>query len=292
FKHRWLPYTVAGIPVIAIAFSRLYLGVHWFSDVLGGASVGLLSVTLLGIAYDRRPAPALPLKRLLIVALAAMIMAGAWQVEFRYQQDLAGYARRADVRIITLSDWLNGYWQELPAYRIDIEGVNTQPLNFQWAGSLAYLQKLLGKQGWQPAPAFGVLRALNWLAPHPESASLPILSQVHDGEHQKLLLVRKGNGTDRMTVLRVWPANVETTNPGTRIWTGTVSYLYVDNSLPMIAYLKTAPDFDSPLAFLREALQGNTPVRTVKRDVVAPAGMEWHGEVLLGRETGGLEGTR
>ena len=27
---------------------------------------------------------------------------------------------------------------------------------------------------------------------------------------------------------------------GTTIWVGTVSYLYVDNSLPMIAYLKTA----------------------------------------------------
>jgi hypothetical protein len=87
-------------------------------------------------------------------------------------------------------------------------------------------------------------------------------------------------------VLRVWPANVETTDGSTRIWVGTASYLSVDNSLPMISYLKTAPDFDSPLEFLHEALQGNTPVRTVKRDVVAPTGMEWDGEVLLGWETG------
>jgi hypothetical protein len=131
---------------------------------------------------------------------------------------------------------------------------------------------------------------MNWLAPHPESTSLPILSQVHDGEHQKLLLTRKADSTDRITVLRIWPANVETIENGTGIWVGTVSYLSVDNSLPMIAYLKTAPDFDTPLAFLREALQGNTPVRTVKRDVVAPAGMEWHGDVLLGWEAGGSHG--
>jgi membrane protein DedA with SNARE-associated domain/membrane-associated phospholipid phosphatase len=282
FNRRWLPYTVAGIPVVAIAFSRLYLGVHWFSDVLGGASVGLLSVTLLGIAYDRHPAPALPLKRLLAVSLAVLFMACAWQLEFRYRQDLSNYAPRTEMQTVTLSDWLNNYWRELPVYRIDIEGVNTQPLNFQWAGTLMYLQEVLGKQGWQPAPQVGVLRAMNWLAPHPESASLPILSQVHDGEHQKLLLTRKEQGTNRLTVLRVWPANVETTGNGTGIWVGTASYLYVENSLPMIAYLKTAQDFDSPLTFLREALQGSTPVRTVKRDVVAPASMEWHGEVLLG----------
>ena len=131
FKHRWLPYTVAGIPVVAIAFSRLYLGVHWFSDVLGGASVGLLWVTLLGIAYDRHPAPALPLKRLLAVSLAVLFMAGAWQLEFRYRQDLSDYAPRTEMQTVTLLEWLNNYWRKLPVYRIDIEGVNKQPLNFQ-----------------------------------------------------------------------------------------------------------------------------------------------------------------
>ena len=284
FKHRWLPYTVAGVPVVAIAFSRVYLGVHWFSDVLGGASVGLLWVTLLGIAYDRHPAPALPLKRLLAVSLAVLFMAGAWQLEFRYRQDLSDYAPRTEMQTVVLSDWLDNYWRKLPVYRIDIEGVNTQPLNFQWAGALSDLQKILGKQGWHPAPKIGVLRVMNWLAPHPESTSLPVLSQVHDGEHQKLLLTRKEEGTDRMTVLRLWSANVKTTGDGTRIWIGTVSYLYVDNSLPMIAYLKTAPDFDSPLTVLREALENHTPIRPVKRDVIVTAGMEWHGEVLLGWE--------
>jgi undecaprenyl-diphosphatase len=285
FNRRWLPYTVAGILVVAIAFSRLYLGVHWFSDVLGGASVGLLWVTLLGIAYDRHPAPALPLKRLLAVTLAVLFMAGAWQMEFRYRQDLVHYAPRTVTRTIALTDWLNGYWRELPVYRIDIEGVNTQPLNFQWAGTLTTLQEMLEKQGWKPAPKFGVLRAMNWLAPHPDSASLPILYQVHDGQHQKLLLVRKGDGAERLTVLRVWPANVETAERATSLWIGTVSSLYVAHSLPMISYLRTAPDFDSPLAKLSDALEQETPVKPVTRDVVTPAGLEWRGEVLLGWET-------
>jgi hypothetical protein len=174
----------------------------------------------------------------------------------------------------------------LAAYRIDIEGINTHPLNFQWAGTLNRLQEILADKGWKPAPAFGVLRAMNWLAPHPQSSTLPILYQVHDGRAQKLLLVRSEEGAERMTVLRVWPAGVEAADHGRRIWTGTVSYLYVDHSLRLISYLRTAPDFDSPLEVLRAALQGTTPVKMVERNTSAPSGMEWHGEVLLGWEIG------
>jgi membrane protein DedA with SNARE-associated domain/membrane-associated phospholipid phosphatase len=284
FRHRWLPYTTAGIMVVAVAFSRLYLGAHWFSDVLGGASVGLLWVTLLGIAYDRHPAPILPTKRLLGVALVALTLAVAWQLEFRYKQDLADYAPRTELRTVTLADWLQGDWQEFPAYRIDLEGINAHPLNFQWAGTLGRLQEILANRGWQPAPAFGVFRAMSWLTSHPESSALPILNQVHDGRQQKLLLVRSNNEAERLTVLRLWPTGVETTDHGNRIWVGTVSYLTVDHPLPLISYLRTAPDFDAPLAILRVALQGAAPLKMIKRDVVVPAGMEWHGEVLLGWE--------
>jgi membrane protein DedA with SNARE-associated domain/membrane-associated phospholipid phosphatase len=287
FRRRWLPYTTAGILVVVIAFSRLYLGVHWFSDVLGGTSVGLLWVTLLGIAYDRHPGPILPTKRLLGVTLVALTLAVAWQLEFRYAQDLANYAPRSELRTVTLADWLHGDWEELPVYRIDLEGINAHPLNFQWAGTPGRLQELLADRGWQPARAFGVLRAMNWLAPHPESSRLPILNQVHNGRQQKLLLVRSNHEAERLTVLRLWPAGVETTDHGNRIWVGTVSYLTVDHSLPLISYLRTASDFDAPLAILRAALEGATPLKMVKRDVVVPAGMEWHGEVLLGWEAAG-----
>jgi len=284
FKRRWLPYTVAGMLVVAIAFSRVYLGAHWFSDVLGGASVGLLWVTLLGIAYDRHPAPALPVKRLLVVSLMVLIAGGSWQTASRFKQDLATYAPRMTIHAVSLTEWRDAYWRKLPAYRIDIEGVNTQPLNIQWAGSLAYLKDILGGQGWQAPKRFGALSAMSWLAPHPDIANLPILPQVHDGEHQKLLLVKRDEHQDRIAVLRLWPANASITDSAARLWVGTASYLYVDHSLPMTSYLKTADDFDTPLAALRDALATSTPVVTVHRDVHPSAGLKWHGEVLLGWE--------
>lgn len=52
-KYR-APIILAGaILILLIGFSRLYLGVHYFSDVLAGYLVGLLWL-LVGIGYNRR----------------------------------------------------------------------------------------------------------------------------------------------------------------------------------------------------------------------------------------------
>ena len=285
-KRRWLPYSAAGLLVTVIAFSRLYLGVHWFSDILGGASLGLFWVTLIGIAYDRHPAPVLPVKRLLMVMSVILLMTGTWQGQQQFRQDLAHYAPPIEIQLVTLAAWQDDFWRTLPVYRVDLQGLNEQPLNIQWAGSLPHLQQILTRQGWQQAPAFGPSSALNWLAPEPDIARLPILPQVHDGQHHELLLIHRGDNADKLTVLRLWPANVEISPDATSLWIGTVSYLTIDQSLYLVSSLKTAMDFDGPLAALQEVLAQDVNIRTVQRDVSMKPGTGWDGKILLMREPG------
>jgi membrane-associated phospholipid phosphatase len=41
----------AALMILLIPFSRIYLGAHWFTDVLGGAILGILCLSVLGYFY-------------------------------------------------------------------------------------------------------------------------------------------------------------------------------------------------------------------------------------------------
>jgi len=280
--RRWLPYFCAGCVVVPIALSRLYLGAHWFSDVLAGLTLGIFWVTLIGIAYDRHPGPRVPVRRLLLLSLLVTGLAASLQFG-RHPQDGRYYELPAERQRITLETWRNYSWQQLPGWRIDLEGRDGQPLNIQWAGTLAELQALLGRRGWQQPTGVTLLTALNWLAPAPHIGELPVLPEVNDGVHQQLLLVAPhGDDERRLTVLRLWPSTIELLDTHEPVWVGKVSYQYLENSLPLLSYLRTADDFDGPLLHLAAALRTAPGLRMEWRNRRIPeAAVHWRGDVLL-----------
>jgi len=104
---------------------------------------------------------------------------------------------------------------------------------------------------------------------------------VHDGQHHDLLLVNRRDGVERLTVLRLWPANVEIGDDGVPLWLGNVSYLQRDQTIPLITSLSTGRDFEAPLIEISSILADHAATLMLKRAPPYAGETGWDGQVLL-----------
>ncbi|MFW5833754.1 MAG: phosphatase PAP2 family protein, partial [Pseudomonadota bacterium] len=77
--------------IVAIAFSRIYLGVHWVSDVLAGVAFGGAWVALSALLHLRwQPAP-LPFRPLALAVAVTLAAAGGWHIAANHEDAMARY---------------------------------------------------------------------------------------------------------------------------------------------------------------------------------------------------------
>jgi undecaprenyl-diphosphatase len=87
-KDRWKCYLSFALPILFIALSRVVLGVHWLTDVVGGISLGLIisSVTRISYSYfyikDAKKAPTISTDKkyilITLIAWAVSVIAYQW----------------------------------------------------------------------------------------------------------------------------------------------------------------------------------------------------------------------
>ena len=271
--RRWIVYVAAALMVIPITFARLYLGLYWFTDALAGMSLGLVWVTLLGLAYSRHPAPPLNRTRLAAVSLAVLAAAELLHAGFHHRQDIQRYQVSTAAHLVDFQIWWQDGWQDLSSYRIDFQGHYRQAFDLQWASSEAELNRRLQEAGWGPAPSPGLTGLLMGLNPQARLEQLPVLPRVHDGRHENLTLVRAGGSADQRWVLRCWDAGWRLAGEDLPIWLGSLSLQSLGRRMNFFAFAIDAPPAQPPLALLAPALAG-LPVRLAGRS-------EQAGPVLL-----------
>jgi undecaprenyl-diphosphatase len=285
-RPRWWPWIFgAGATIVAlIAFSRLYLGVHWFSDVVGGLAFGTAWVALLSVAYLRHTPQRVGAMALATVACGAFLVAGIAHIHAKFPDDLRRYAVKASPDMIPFEAWRDARWRDLPARRADMEGEYEEPLTIQWAGDLPRLKDTLLANGWRTPTPWSVPAALDWLNPASTGESLPVLPKFDDGRLPSLTLVKVGDrlpaGASRL-VLRLWDSEVRLTagsGPPRVLWIGEAVGETVSRPLGLFSIARTMRDVDAPVAVFRRSLEPNSLVIR-SRETITPG---WDGRVILG----------
>lgn len=247
---------LAAIIVTLIAFSRIYLGVHWFSDILGSIFLGLAWMALLSTSYIYH----MPLKQsqslpFLLVVVASLCITGGFYAGDRYRADVERYTYKPDLEIKQLEDWTGTGWSGLPKSRSDIRGEAEERLSLQWGGTAGQISDTLVASGWQAPESWTLKTSLLWLLPTTQIQQLPVLPKFDHGAVQQITFV-KGSSSGERLVIRLWPLPLEV-KPDSKsssrpLWIGMVTAERLSHPGGMISLAKTEDDFDTPLRVLAD----------------------------------------
>jgi membrane-associated phospholipid phosphatase/membrane protein DedA with SNARE-associated domain len=265
--------------VLLIAFSRLYLGAHWFSDVAGGLAFGSAFVALLGLFYIRVGREAVAPGQLLAVASCALIVFGAGNIAMRHESDLRRYAVAAPSPDFNVEQWLASGWRLLPARRVNLAGEGAEPFVLQWAGPLHELRERLLQEGWRSPAPWSTTSALAWIGGAMDDDPPPAPAFA-GGRLPSLTLERRPDGAfegDTRLVLRVWASGKMLAGGDvTPVWLGSV----VEEPVTF-SFSPGPPDLKAADARRRALAAALPDARLVMRGGVADSDAAWDGGVLL-----------
>ncbi len=284
--RRWRFFVAAMLVSFLIGVSRLYLGAHWLSDVLGGFFIGSSWVAMLGISYLKGADEGVPRRWLLPSAAGVFVLAGGFHVARHHEADLAFYAPRQVEQSMTAASWRSGGWRQLPAWRIDLAGEREQPLTLQWAGSPDELARYLTTRGWHRPPPIQAKGFLSMLSPDTTIDQIPVLPRLHSGRVERLCLVYPSN--NRRWVLRLWPSDVRVAPEGVPLFVGTLEIQKDRHIAGLITAARDSGEYERPRQMLARVLRKRFGVESVRRSparIAAESGhsrLQWKGGVLLG----------
>ena len=280
-RTRVWPYLLAGVITTLVAFSRLYLGAHWPSDLVGGTLFGVLWLLALGIAYRRHVQRSFWMRPLAWLFYGTFAIAALWHAPRTADTLLARFAAATPTSVMNAEAWWRDGWSELPAQRNERDQRRRWPLDVQVAGSLDPLRERLEARGWHVQPQADWIATLGLLDDDTSASEQPVLPATLDAQAETLLMVHPGGSDDEEFVLRLWRAPVRL-DDGTPLWIGTSQTLRLNKPLAVAALWLPVSDDGRAHAMVREALKdldiaegahphGDTPVLRVRTTTPANA---------------------
>ncbi len=210
---RWSKAVVAAIcgsVVVAIAFSRVYLGAEWLSGVLVGGLLAVVLTSLFGMAIEAIPARRIRPMGLVGFASLAFIVTGVIYIGNNEDRAETRYAARPMIQSFTEQQWSEGAWANIANRRVDLAGAPEEVFSAQWIGKLDQLESSLTTQGWKALPVWRWQDTFFYLDPKAPLDKLPPRPVLHQGLTAKLTMtLNSSEQPQHRMVLRAFKAQVD-----------------------------------------------------------------------------------
>lgn len=217
-------YFLMGFVIASIGISRMYLGAHWFTDVLGGLLLSSAILIAIVISYNRKKEHHLIPQGIFAYALAATIIFSGIFYWSNTAKLHAQYAPASwPVYHITSSDWWEQKGDHLPVYRIGRFGLPNEVLNVEWIGNIDVIKKELLTAGWAEPPDRDWISIIHRLSGVGSTDHLPLVSPLYLNKKPKLQLIKFID--KKLLVLRLWDSNLildDVKNSHYQLWVGTL----------------------------------------------------------------------
>ncbi len=179
----------ASLIIIAIAFTRVYLGVSWLSDVFVGILIAMFLSSIYGVALSTFGRLRIKPLGLIAFATAVFVAIGSYHIITDYTLSEQQYATSNKIQSIALSSLTQAGSTKLPQRRIDIAGKAKEVFVVQWIGSIDALSAAIKPMNFKILPVWTLRDSLAYLDPHAQLESLAPRPATHDGLKAKLTAV-------------------------------------------------------------------------------------------------------
>ncbi len=224
-RYHKIIYTFVGVIITVVFISRLYLGVHWLTDIIGSALLGTALLMLIILSYNRKPEKNIAPKGVVITVLVTLFITYSSSLYFSFNQLKSAYTLLEwPTYTTTLKDWWSQQGKQFPLYRVNRLGLPAKTFNVQWLGNLADIQKTLLKNGWEVAPQHDWLRVLYRITAVHSTEHLPLFSPTYLDSAPVLVLTKVPKGSNKLLVLRFWNSHFIISHALKPLWMASMEF--------------------------------------------------------------------
>ncbi len=221
-RNRWLIYLTAISIIFAVGISRMYLGAHWFTDVISAWLLGAAIICFVIVSYEREEVDRVKSLPLFLPTLAALVMSYAVYYHLNIDKLTVNYGQLDSPTVtISMKDWWSND-NEIPEARSSLFGFPSQPINIQWVGDLNKIKETLLAEGWVRPPARDLASTIHRIADISSTQYLPMISPQYEDKAPALILTKNIVGYKSMIVIRIWNSTRVVAENNQTLWVGII----------------------------------------------------------------------